>query len=249
MDTLDLTIHGQIGEIDATALQIALNEVVKLLRVLADGDDTCLIRDLRVGSAQVCLEAPEKQVQAVCKGLESLEESDDLPDGWNGAALRTLLEMKAACSRPGVEGVSLGIGGRTIRVTPVMFEHARAAQNQVRRALGSVKGVLYSLSAKDDKPRARMTDARTGKVVQLVLKEEQVSEIVDSKLMKKALRVWGVVERDPLDNRVISVEVEGFKEVGSKQAPHPAFSVQGILGSDWLDGKDPVDIVREQRGA
>ena len=67
--------------------------------------------------------------------------------------------------------------------------------------------------------------------------------------MQQEVLVRGLITRDPVTNEVQTVKVKDVSEVGEKKIQRPAYEVRGILGTEWLEGLDPVDIVRLNRDA
>lgn len=134
-----------------------------------------------------------------------------------------------------------------VGVDSTVAENSENLLSNVIHSLGSVVGTLYKFNGKDGKLRAGMTSSRTSKEVKLELEEKHVPVVLE--LMRKEVTVRGLLERDALTNDVLSVKVKEVTAVAPRRIQPPARTMQGILGTDWLGGIDPVELVRRERGA
>ena len=116
-DEVRLRLEGEIGRIEAKALLQGLDRLVRLLdRAAAPETErpACVISQLASRSTDVVIrpagvvtrEALDGMAR-VAAGVEQLAEQAGIPDGWDQAMIRLLLEIGDVTHYLGVEGASL----------------------------------------------------------------------------------------------------------------------------------------------
>lgn len=244
---LRLKVDGQPGDIDLKALEKSIAAVSKILRAVGGPDSFQYVKELRTGSAVIDIITPAEDVTVVSKGLQALKTGTHLPGQFNRMALKAVWELHEVTKLHGVTNISFGHPEMPVCVDSTVAGNSEILLSNVFHSLGSVVGTLYKFNGKDGKPRAGMTNSRTGKEVRLELEEKHVPVVLQ--LMCTEVTVRGLLERDALTNEVLSVKVKEVTAVAPRRIQPPARTMQGILGSEWLGDIDPAELVRRERGA
>ncbi|MDN6225648.1 hypothetical protein [Corynebacterium flavescens] len=246
--TLRLKIDGCPGEIDLKALEKSIQAVSKLIRAIGGADAMQNVEGLKTSSAIVDVTTETINAKTITVGLRSLSSRSHLPDGFTNSALKAIEDLHKVSKIDGVTGVCFGSLQHPIRIDHRVFVHAAEARKAFKQSLGSVKGTLYRFSASENKLQAGLVDEKSGHHVNLTLQQDHVKPVLDS--MQAEVRVWGILTRDPPTNDVLEVKVKGVRKVAKKDCVREgAHTVQGILGHECLDGIDPAELVRRERGA
>lgn len=243
-NTLRLKVDGNPSEIDLKALEKSVAAISKLIRAVGGKDAQQRIKGLKTGSAVVDVITEPEHVKILTEGLEALRHTGQRPEKFDRAALNAVNALYEVNTLPGVTGVYFGSLATPINVNKEVFQHANEALNDLLESLGSVKGTLYKFNGRNGLT-AGIEHSRTGKSIRLELEEHHVKKVLE--LMQKEVLVRGLLTRDPITNEVQAVKVKDVGEVGRKEIQRPVFEVQGILGTEWLEGLDPVEIVRSNR--
>lgn len=246
MENLELVLGGRPGEIDAMAVANSLEETVKLLRSVADGEIDCTIGDLEVGSACVGILAPEREVETVVNGLRHLEGSEERPSGWTNRSLEIVQRLAKNLQRRGVESLKVGNNRSTTVLGRDLLQNVDSAIRSDRRALGSVEGRIYAYSNRAGQVSATLEEAVRRRAVKLTVPPEMAAEI--RRYIDADVLVWGLLTRSPEDNLVREIEVEGIGPTERHQLPGLVTKFQGAISEYWPADLDPVAAVREQRG-
>lgn len=245
--TLRLKIDGQPGEIDLKALEKSIGAILKLISAVGGKDVAQRVKELSTSSAVIDIVTEEGTANLISTGVSSLATSDARPAQFNRSTLDAINELYKVTTMLGVAGVSFGEVSNPIIIGPEVARHATEAISKVRESLGSVKGTLYRFNGRKGNLTAGIEDSRTGRTVELELEESHVKTVLQ--LMQSEVLVRGKIQRDPLTNQAVSIKVRDVKKIDSIKIQRPAREVQGILGTEWLDGMSPVEIVRRERGA
>lgn len=246
-NTLRLKVDGQPGEIDLKALEKSIAAISKLISAVGGKDAQQCVKELSTSSAIVDVLTDTEPAELVTAGLKSLANSSARPEKFNRAALSAVNELYKVTNLSGVTGIYFGDLKNPTNIGLEIFRNATTALEANRESLGSVKGTLYKFNSRHGNIKAGIEHHGTGMTVELELKQEHISKVLA--LMQSEVLVRGVIRRDPFTNQVDSVKVKGIEEVKPKKLQRPAHEVQGILGTDWLEGLDPVEFVRRERGA
>lgn len=242
--TLRLKVDGNPSEIDLKALEKSVAAVSKLIRAVGGIDAQPRIKGLKTGSAVVDVITEPEHVKSLTEGLEALSHTGQRPEKFNRAALSAINALYEVNALPGVTGIYFGSLAAPINVNHEVSRHATEALNDVLESLGSVKGTLYKFNGRNGLT-AGIEHSRTGRSIRLELEEHHVKTVLEH--MQKEVLVRGLLTRDPITNEVQTVKVKDVGEVRKRKVQRPAFEVQGILGTEWLEGLDPVEIVRLNR--
>lgn len=245
--TLRLNVGGLPGEIDLKALEKSIGAISRLIAAVGGKDTRQCVKELKTSSAIVDVLTEQEAAELISAGLNSLADSSERPEKFNRPALTAINDLYKATQMPGVTKISFGDIHNPINIGPEVHRNVTSALEAERVSLGSVKGTLYKFNGRNGNLKAGIEHHRTGSTVELELQEAHVSTVLD--LMQSEVLVRGVLYRDPITNIVTRVKVKDVEKVKPKKLPRPAHEVQGILGTDWLDGLDPVEIVRRERGA
>ena len=246
--TLRLKINGQPGEIDLKALEKSIAAISKMINAVGGRHARQCVKGLHTSSAVVDVLADPENVEAVDSGLASLQAGQAPAKEFNRQALTAVKELCAVTSMPGVTGLEFGEPDSLVIFDSSLAKNVEKALTSTRLSLGSARGTLYKFNGRDGTLTAGIEHFRTGKAIQLELKKEHVQTVLH--LMQNEVVVRGLLTRDPLTNDVLSIKVKDVEEVKQKaRIQSPAHEMQGILGTEWLDGMDPVELVRRERGA
>lgn len=246
-DKLQIKLDGTTTEIDPLALAHATSHLTKLVKAL-DKEAQYTLSDLKTGSAIVAIAGPPDVIELAARGLNHLREYPSTPHGWNREATRAVIELCKTTKYRGVNYLSAGEPQHPIELGGTLADHAVQTLDTSRTSLGSATGLLYSYSHRPGRnASSTLQEINTGKPVKLAIPSELISTVIE--YVETNVRVWGRLERDPVTNEKITVDVKGIEQITSKKIPPPASEYRGILGKEWLNGEDPVDLVRRERGA
>ncbi|ERS51127.1 MULTISPECIES: hypothetical protein [unclassified Corynebacterium] len=245
-DTLRLKVDGNPCEIELKALEKSVAAISKLIRAVGGNDVQQRIKGLKTGSAVVDVITEPEYAKVLTEGLEALTQTGQRPEKFNRTALTAVRDLYGVTTERGVTGVYFGSLTAPINVNREVSRHATEALKDVLESLGSVKGTLYKFNGRN-RLTAGIEQSRTGKSIRLELEKHQVKTVLEH--MQQEVLVRGLITRDPVTNEVQTVKVKDVSEVGEKKIQRPAYEVRGILGTEWLEGLDPVDIVRLNRDA
>ncbi|MFV3114431.1 hypothetical protein [Gordonia amicalis] len=246
-DEVELNIKG--NGIDPRAVGEAILAVDKLMRSVSSEDGPLTITHLSTGSANARVQASEAAIRVVDNGLLELSQSAMIPSGWNRTSIEAVIELGAARKRAGVTGLSLRALGAIQSIDEQILLNATSSLNPATVGLGSVSGLLYRYNNDPRRGTKRSASLRTahGPAVKITFQPSLVEAVRAA--IDQVVEVWGTVFRDSED-RIIGVEAERVEvlrvETVSAKRTRSAV-IRGVLGSDWTDGKDSVDWVREQR--
>lgn len=247
MDSLDLYVGGRAGEIDVTAFAEALAETAKLLRSVSDEDIECTIGNLKIGSAEAAVLAPERAVNLVVSGLNQINTEATLPTGWSNRSLTIVERIGKVLNRRGVSSLSMGQGKNLVAFEVDFLERVHEAKADNRNALGSVVGRIYSYSNRHGEIRASLEDAKTNRSVKILLDHELGSQV--SKLIDQDVVAFGLLTRRPEDNTVQEIELRDIRILEPRRIPGDISKFRGTLQDDWPCDLDPVEAVRLHRDA
>lgn len=234
--TLRLKIDGNPGEIDLRALEKSVAAISKLIRAV--GGENAQLKTLSADSIVVIdiITEPEN-ASTLQAGLYEFAETGERPEKFNAHALNALASLYEVNALPGVSGVYFGSPANPLMIKDKVPEHTE-------KALGSVKGSLYRING-GRSLTAAIRHSQTGKTVRLELEKDQVETV--QKLYNQKVIVRGLLIRDSTSNEVKKVKVKSIDRIAKKNPQQPASEAQGILGTEWLEGLDPVELVRLHR--
>lgn len=246
MSEFELVIEGPRGKIDVSTLTTMLQEGQKLLRSVPDGNISCTIGNLSVGSAHVSIIAPEPTIDIVLDGLDFLESHNEIPPGWTRKSLEALHGMENCYGRPGVERIRLGANQRFTALEKKLLDNAKNAMPADRLSLGAVEGRIYSCSNREGEPTAKLEISGKKQVVRLVFDNEFIPDILACIKEEATVIVRSLLTRNPEDKQVSEVRVRGLQRAVGKK-PALSCSFKGILSDMWPEDCDPAEEVRRQR--
>ncbi|MGC2865972.1 hypothetical protein ACMG4H_14075 [Corynebacterium glutamicum] len=246
-NTLRLKVGGRPGEIDLKALEKSIGAISKLIAAVGGKNTTQCVKDLKTSSAVIDVLTEPEPAALISAGLNSLVASSSRPEKFDRSALTAINDLYRATQMPGVTEISFGDIHNPTRIGLEVHRNATTALEAERVSLGSVKGTLYKFNGRNGNLKAGIEHHRTGTAVELELQEKHVATVLG--MMQSEVIVRGALYRDPITNIVTRVKVKDVEKVKPKDLPRPAYEMQGILGTDWLDGLDPVEIVRRERRA
>ena len=146
MSEFELVIEGPRGKIDVSTLTTMLQEGQKLLRSVSDGNISCTIGNLSMGSAHVSIIAPEPTIDIVLDGLDFLESHNEIPPGWTRKSLEALHGMENCYGRPGSNVSAWGRISDSQRLRKNCWTTRRTRCLRIGFLLGQWKGVFIPIA-------------------------------------------------------------------------------------------------------
>ncbi|QPK79097.1 hypothetical protein G7Y31_11510 [Corynebacterium lizhenjunii] len=245
--TVSLKLLGGTRNMEFDCLAKA-EEVVRELSGAGNEPVDWTFRRKAAGGAQIELEVSADVAAAWDEGLTALQEGGELPELWTPAAIKALIELGELGAAQGDTTVELSIAERRVALNEELVEAAKKCAVVEHLSYGGVSGRLYQYSNRDGDATALLEDEETGAAVTLYIPPE-LEEQVKAKL-ESEVEIWGLKRywRDSYD--LVDVEVAKIWDVVPPPVERiPAEDFRGILGSDWLEGLTPVELVRRERDA
>ncbi|MGV9805561.1 hypothetical protein [Micromonospora chersina] len=272
MDTeLRVTLPGAEGNADARRALAALDRFLALLGQLEDSvlnkratrsDErtTWAITHVRLGSLVTTL-APNRLKRGATtrtldevagtavSGLAEAEQRDGVPPGWTVKAANVGVELANVLGLLATDGMVVelleqGQVVRNVTVTRRAAEHLAAALKVRRQSIGSLIGMLDTVSL-HQKREAGLWLERTGERVPVTFDATQTGQVTAS--LGKRVEISGRITRD-LDDRLQGIKMRSLTVLPDKAATTPASDLIG-LDPDLTGGSTPEDYLREIRGA
>ncbi|MER7164482.1 hypothetical protein ABT336_00165 [Micromonospora sp. NPDC000207] len=262
---LRVTLPGPDGSADARR---SIGVLERFLTLLGRLEDTVLdkesstdhtawgITDVRIGSLVTTLtpnrlsegatSVTMKQVAGnVVAGLAQAEEQEGLPPGWNVKAAQAAVDLAKPLGLLAADGMVVelfhdGALTQRINVTRQVAENLSAALKVRRQSIGSVIGTLDSIYLHGQR-RAGLWQERTNRRLEVTFTTAQTDQVRAA--LGHRVEVAGRVIR-AIDDSLVSVKMRTLEVLG-----HGAVSDLIGLDLDFTEGVDPVDYVREIRGA
>ena len=254
-DEIRLHLEGEEGRIEARALIHGLGSLLKLLDMAAPENERpdWVISLLSEGSADVAIrpagvvtqEALEG-ITRVAEGVDALCRDSGIPDGWDQAMVKLLLEVSEVTRYSGVEGASLQWASRSsVRVDREVRAHAEESVSERRVSLGSVRGRLDRYFHRGNRREIGLVDEAAGTAIAVTFEEDLLERVKAA--VEETVIAWGEVRRNERGQKV-GLRMEDFEVVRADSAhAAPVEQMVGTLGPDWTNGANSVDWVREQR--
>lgn len=244
-DEIQVKLEGPHGAIDPRAVADAILALDKILRNVGVGQQPVLaITDLAVGSAQASIRSNEDHVATVRTGIESLTQGAGIPTGWRPESVTGLVELEHVSARRGVREVILKTSRTVAKIDAELARNAEASIAPSQPALGSVRGRLYRYNNNEGKRSAGIRDYRDGHTIDVTFGPSLTSAVRSA--LDLEVEAWGEIRRDILD-QVKSITITGLEVIESSRARVMLDDVAGIFGTEWPEGLDPVQWVRQQR--
>ncbi|MEW2384503.1 hypothetical protein AB0873_20765 [Micromonospora sp. NPDC047707] len=263
---LRVTLPGPEGSADARRALAVLDRFLTLLGRLEDATlkrpvsrdhTTWSFTDVRLGSLVTTL-APNRLASGATSvtikeiagttvmGLATAQHQEGLPPGWTLQAARAGAELAQLLGLLVSDGMILELlengkpQGPRVMVTRQAAENLAAAVKTRRHSIGSVIGRLDAISL-HDRREAGLWHERTGERIAVTFDPSQMDEIRAA--LGKRVEIAGRLTRDAED-RPLSVKMRSLEVL--QDAP-----VTDLIGLDpnLTGGRDPVDYLREIRGA
>lgn len=254
-DELGLYLGGNLGSIDAQALNTGMSALLTLLGTPPGGrkiENIWALSTLQEGSAAVALRPGGAQTQesverfrAIVRGIEQLDQRPGEPDGWSPIDIDHLLDLRRINGMAGVESASLWLNepGRRVDLRGALLNNAAASLAEVAVSLGSVRGHLDRYDGRGSKPTVGLKDEATGRSVRISFSPDVRVDVLA--YIERDVVVWGELRRNSA-GRVLSVSAEGIEEL-KRQPPEPVRNLRGLFGPDWTGRVDSTTFVDEQR--
>lgn len=208
MTNLTLKIEGPRNRVPASALASVLTETLSILGDLqnthAPGHDlTWYLTGLSIGSAQAVLTAEDISDDALLVGtefvsaLKVVETGESLPDYFSAKSLKSLTKLARPFGTPGVEYLEASVRSNdtvvTVRATQKIGENLVKLQAARSRALGSITGILDTISTRGPN-KFQLLDPVSRRPVSCQFSDEQLDDIKDA--LKRRVVVSGIVIRN-----------------------------------------------------
>lgn len=242
-ETVQLTLHTAMSAVPAQEVSKLIADLASVLRGCSTEPDDTYVTGIKTGSVVIDMAASSRRCENLERSLRRLSAGAPLV-GWSPSQVRAMQRIVEVGCRRG--DATIGISGQeiiwSVRTLKAPLERVLP---EPHRAYGSVSGRLYRYSNRDGHPTADVEAVRTGHRVTVILN----SELSDTtkKLLDTEVVVYGQLVRDSDTNEVISVTASGVVPARKSSGKLPVEQYAGILGSDWMDGKTAVELVREYR--
>lgn len=262
---LRVTLPGPEGSADARRSLGVLERFLVLLGQLEDvvlqkdspNDRTAWgITDVRLGSLVTTL-APNRLASgasasimnevagAAVAGLAQAEEQEGLPTGWTLKVANAAVELAKPLGLLASDGLMVellqeGSPTRVIHVTRQVAENLSAAMKVRRQSIGSIIGTLDAITLHGQR-RAGLWHERTKRRIEVTFTAAQMDQVRAA--LGQRVEVSGRLIR-AIDDELLSIKMRTLEVLPGT----PATDLIG-LDSGFINGADPVDYVREIRGA
>lgn len=205
---LDLKIEAPRNMVPAEAFADVVKGIVAILHHLQSAHPskrqiTWYITDLRMGSIEATMTAEDISTESFdvgtefVKGLQSAEEGRSLPEYFSLANVKRLTQLAKPLSIPGVEYIQarVSMNGTSVeaRATKVIKTNLERLQMPRRRSIGSITGVLDTISTRVP-AKFQVLDPVSRRPVSCEFPEGQVESIKDA--LSHRVTVSGVIVRN-----------------------------------------------------
>lgn len=233
MDDVTLRIKGQVGQIAARALHVALGSLLDVLeaadRSASAVPHTWTLSTLRDGSAVAGLShpSPGAALTLIDQGLQDLTSAASIPPGWSSEMVRKIRNLGRLVGRDGAEGVELTFRTRERpwNIDGPLTTHADTALQSAETTFGSVSGRVDSWS--DRRERLLGITLDSGRTLSARFPAELARRIRDEAVGRHG-EFWGTLERNA-GGQPVSLQVVDFEVNDGPVVPVPPSSVRGIL--------------------
>lgn len=231
MTTLTLKIEGPPGRVPATALASVLTETLAILedlrRSVARGEPvTWYVTDLKMGSAEAALsaadttEAPFRLCHELVAGMAVAEAGEALPAYFSDASLRRLRRMARPLGTQDARYLDARVSqngtSESARTTKISSDNIEKLRSPRSRALGSITGVLDTIStrtrSKSQRLQFQVFDPVSRRPVTCHFPKERTESVKDA--LDRQVVVRGTVVRNATGQpvRVDDAELEVLTE-------------------------------------
>ncbi len=243
---LRVVLHGDADEQDAARVLDGLSKMINVLNALEDSIPSRASHQphtawrfsrLALGSVaagfaplQLSEGMDDKAItgvfQQVVDGFERAEQGQPLPTAWLPSAVRSAAEITEGLT--GTMTLAVVVNGREVRTVEVTDRAAHgfrtAVQSPYTISLGSVKGMLDSITLHDRRQAGLWSD-RTGARVAVNFEDHQLDDIRG--LLKKRVEVWGECLRNAF-GELLSVKLIRFDLLPDTAEDLPLSALVGL---------------------
>ncbi len=268
---LRVILPGPGGSADARR---SLNVLERVLSLLGELEDAALrkparlaterttwgVTDLRLGS-MVMTFAPNlprrgatskvltEVIAHAVDGFAATEDREGLPQGWDLRAAQTAAELAQTLGLMDSAGMTVELLNnqqvlRAVTVTRRSAENLNSTLRTRRESIGSVIGMIESISVRNRRREAGLWHEATGQRVAVSFTESQLTQIKTAIGLR--VEVSGRLVRD-VEDKLLSVSMRHLDVLpGSESAP-----ATGLVGMspDMIGELSPEEHLQELRGA
>jgi hypothetical protein len=260
---LQVTVRGSLS-----ARQV-VDHLTGLVRLLAFAEDAELRRDrapgdrslwgfthLAAGSVSSKVAALEPRGGSdwsaldrvplrLVDGFEHMETSHGLPERWDERTARTALKLAQPLGPTAERGMHLALiqGGDVTRKVEVTYRAAvnlKQATSTPRRSIGSLVGVLQTVSTRRGRTAGLWTQ-RNNRRVTVTLTDEQLADI--GSWLNHRVRVFGELHRNT-DGQPLSVRAKRITPLESERR----LADSGGIAAGFLEGRSPDEYLEAAGG-
>ncbi len=245
---IEVTLHGERGQIAADAVQETLAQLLVLVKeggkVTGTTSGVWVVDRLELGSAVMAISNPVAPgvVTLIDSGIAALREVAELPQMWNLKMVTAVRKMARLSGQRGVESVSLKAHDVEQELDARVALQAETALTTKEESLGSVRGRLDTWSSRRGTQQVGMT-LDDGGLLQVRYTNDRASEIMA--LLDREVEAWGLVERNSAGQR-LRLKLEGLAVAPPKPRIVPVHEVSGIYADLW-PGATASDVLGETR--
>ncbi|HUY57293.1 MAG TPA: hypothetical protein VMV12_05640 [Candidatus Micrarchaeaceae archaeon] len=209
MATLTLKIEGPPGRVPASALATVLTHSVRILENLREAIAptervTWYVTGLRMGSAQASISAesatdvPLRIGREYVTGLKTIEDGQGLPAYFSDQSLWNLERMATPLRSSDAPALTASVGENgtllEARMTSLAGQHVDDLRLPKTRALGSITGVLDTITVRREKPKFQVFDPVSRRPVVCQFPKESIDAV--KSVLAHRVNVEGIVVRN-----------------------------------------------------
>lgn len=267
MPQLAVHVNGDTKSIDAKKALQGMQQLLDLLKDIQSGvqrerdvdqsETTWRVTDLQLGSvhaqfapSHLDTDDDERVLQGsfstLIRGFRMTEQGPEIPDDWSTTTVERAKKVATLLSSASSEGTDIGVfgdDGRSVRVTRKSVTHIASVVSRRRRSIGSVSGVLETLTVHRKFEGTLWTDKGNHRVV-VRFNGEQLDEVRSG--LNHRVRMHGILERN-YRNEPVSLELREFQLLPD-YGDGPKLSAAGGSIPDFTGGMTEPEYLRQIRG-
>ncbi len=252
MATLTLNIEGPPGRVPASTLATVLTESLHILEdlrrsVARNQQVKWYVTGLRMGSAVAVLaaddltDAPLRVSHEYIHGLGVVESGEGLPSYFPDSSLTSLVRMTKVLGSDDARSLRASIGqdgeSEVARVTKAAGAHVGELRSPRAHALGSITGILDTISLRGQRPKFQVLDPVSRRPVMCQFSTARTEAVKE--VLGRRVTVQGTIIRNA-KGQPLRVEEPAFEVVA--QTP----PLTGLVGIDpEFTGGLPLDKYME----
>lgn len=241
MQKLELTLNGEIENIEALSVARALESLAKLIQAFPSNSGRVKMSGVRQSSVVTEVLIDDESLHRLYSGIKSISRTCQIPRGWNRQQLRYLREIAKEGQK--TNGATLSIKQSDwIPIDADLKEAIEKALSASLVSIGSVTGELNRYNGSDSHElKAWIRDESTDASVKVLFSEIQREDVLSK--MHKRVRVRGKVHRSFDTNQIELVHLYGVDVLPDRSLSNG----RGIWSEYRQSIEDPVHFIDRLR--